>query len=159
MSFANATSPLNIIALFCTFFGGALFFIALGAIIGTAVKHKCILAAVNKKISNLLFKNNFFFFNFKLIVYICIILVLSFGGLFFTLAFVNNEVTRLLNSVTVTALNGYGTDSSVTQALNYVQYYVSVFFFFFISSVTLKDLFLLITIISLVQLLWYSDKY
>ena len=46
MNFYYSTSPWNIIAIFCTFFGGFLTFIAMGSIIGACVRHKCILGAV-----------------------------------------------------------------------------------------------------------------
>lgn len=103
MNFTYATSPWNIIAIFCTFFGGFLTFVGMGSIIGACVRHKCILGA--------------------LVVYLCIILGLSFIGLFFTLAFVNLEVTRMLTSIILTCQASYGSLASITDAMNFVQYY------------------------------------
>ncbi len=59
-----------------------------------------------------------------MIVYICIILALTFTGLFFTMSYVNDEVTRLINSVSSTILSDYGKTASVTEAMDFVQYYV-----------------------------------
>lgn len=47
MKFTYATSPIDIMALFATFFGGYLFFIGLSSVIGACLRHKCLLGAVS----------------------------------------------------------------------------------------------------------------
>lgn len=55
----------------------------------------------------------------------CIILILSFAGLFFTMAYATDEVTRLLNSMSATGLSGYGSVTAVTESIDFMQYYAS----------------------------------
>ncbi len=47
MNFSYSTSPLDIIAIFSTFFGGSLLFISIGSIIAADARHKCLLGGVS----------------------------------------------------------------------------------------------------------------
>ncbi len=75
-----------------------------------------------------------------MIIFLCIILVLSFTTLSLTIAYFTDVMARLLNSLTTTAVGGYGSVISVTEALDYIEYYVSIKIYQLIKR--LKQLFL-----------------